>query len=290
MITINVKHRIVAAIRLHRPKFSSNTKMAVSLGISPAQFSRILKNDFEGVLSDANWVSIARKLEVTLTSDPAWQTAKTPTYSYITGQLALCQENSMGGMFCDKTDIGKTYAAKCYVREHRNAVYIDCSQVKTKRMLLMQIAKELGLTASGLYREMYQDLIFYLRSIELPLVILDEAGDLSYEAYLELKALFNATEGACGWYQMGADGLRKKVEMNRLKCKVGYPEIFSRYGSRYQRVTPEGKEATVNFSLLQATLIARANGADDEFMKVLEKTTDFSLRRIQIEIKKRRRA
>jgi hypothetical protein len=290
MITIDVKHRIVAAIRLHRPKFASDTKMAVNLGISPAQFSRILKDDFEGVLSDANWISIARKLEVTLTSDPAWVTAKTPTYSYITGQLALCQENSMGGMFCDKTDIGKTYSAKCYVREHRNAIYVDCSQVKTRRMLVIQIAKEFGLAASGLYREMYQDLIYYLRSIELPLVILDEAGDLCYEAYLELKALFNATEGSCGWYQMGADGLRKKVEMNRLKFKVGYPEIFSRYGSRYQKVTPDGKEATVNFSLLQAILIAKANGADDEFLKMMERTTDLSLRRIQIEIKKKRRA
>ncbi len=43
-----------------------------------------------------------------------------------------------------------------------------------------------------------------------PLVVLDEAGDLQYEAFLELKALWNATEMCCGWYMMGADGLRRR--------------------------------------------------------------------------------
>jgi len=227
MISIDVKKRILDAVKKQRPKYPSDTKMAVSLGISPAQFSRIMKGDFEGVLSDSNWVSIARKLEVQFTSAPAWKTAKTPVYSYITGQLRLCQENSIGGIICDNTDVGKTHAAKCYVRENRHAVYIDCSQVKTKRMLVMQIAKEFGINASGLYREMYQDLIFYLRSIEKPIVILDEAGDLSYEAFLELKALYNATDGWCGWDMMGADGLRKKFEANRLEIWKQVPESYS---------------------------------------------------------------
>ncbi len=290
MISIDVKRRILDAVKQQRPKHASDTKHAVNLGISPAQYSRIMKDDFEGVLSDGNWISIGRKLGVEMGSAPAWQTAKTPVYSYITGQLELCQENSMGGMICDHTDIGKTYSAKCYVREHRNAIYIDCSQVKTKRMLLLQIAKEFGIASSGMYREIYADLIYYLRSMERPLVILDEAGDLSYEAFLELKALYNATDGFCGWYMMGADGLRKKMETNRLRCKVGYPEIFSRYGSRYQKVTPEGKDATVGFSILQATLIAKVNGADDDFLSTLKRASEISLRRIAIDLKKKMRA
>jgi hypothetical protein len=157
-------------------------------------------------------------------------------------------------------------------------------------MLLLQIAKEFGIASTGMYREIYADLIYYLRSMEKPLVILDEAGDLSYEAFLELKALYNATDGFCGWYMMGADGLRKKMESNRLKYKVGYPEIFSRYGSRYQKVTPDGREATVNFSLLQATLIAKVNGADDDFLSTLKRASEISLRRVAIDLKKKKRA
>lgn len=290
MISTDIKNRIVDAAIEKAKDFTSASKFAVSMGISPSQYSRIIKREFEGVLSDANWISIARRLEVQLNSSPKWLTAVTPVFSFINSQLGWCQENSTGGIFCDSTDVGKTYSARCYVREHRHAVYIDCSQVKTKRMLVRQIAKEYGLSASGVYREMYQDLVYYLRSIEKPLVILDEAGDLCYEAFLELKALFNATEGYCAWYMMGADGLRKKIEKNRERFKVGYPEIFSRYGSRYQRVTPNGREETITFQRQQATLIAKANGADDDLLRTIQKATELSLRRIYIEINKRRRA
>jgi len=290
MISIDVKNRILDAAKVHRQKFASDSKHAVSFGISPAQYSRIIKGDFEGVLSDSNWISIARKLEVQLGSAPKWLTAVTPVYSYITEQLQYCQEMSTGGIFCDHTDIGKTYAARCYVREHMHAVYVDCSQVKTKRMLIMQIAKEYGISASGAYIEMYQDLIYYLRSIEKPIVILDEAGDLSSEAFLELKALYNATDHYCGWYMMGADGLRKKIEKNRVNFKVGYPEIFSRYGSRYQRVIPSGSIESLEMLKIQATLVAKANGATDDLLNVIRRASEVSLRRVYLEINKTRRA
>lgn len=103
-------------------------------------------------------------------------------------------------------NIGKTFTAKAYVKQHKHAVYVDCSQVKTKLKLIRYIAKEFGVTSNGRYSDVYEDLVAYLRTIDTPLVILDEAGDLQYEAFLELKALWNATERCCAWYMMGADG------------------------------------------------------------------------------------
>ena len=140
-------------------------------------------------------------------------------------------------------NIGKTFTARYYVAHHRNAAYIDCSQVKTKLKLIRKIASEFGVDSKGRYSDVYDDLVYYLRSIDTPLIILDEAGDLQYEAFLELKALWNATERCCAWYMMGADGLKEK--MNRsIECKkVGYTEMLSRYGDRYSKVTPDdGKE------------------------------------------------
>lgn len=290
MISIEKKNQIVDVMLNRRKDFPSDSKFAVNLSISSSQYSRIIKREYEGVLSEANWIHIARKLDVELGSAPKWMTANTPVYSYITGQLAYCQQMSTGGIFCDHTDIGKTYSAKCYVREHMHAVYIDCSQVKTKRMLVVQIAKEFGISPSGMYREIYNDLVYYLRSIEKPLVILDEAGDLSADAFLELKALYNATDHYCGWYMMGADGLRKKIEKNRVNFKVGYPEIFSRYGSRYQRVTPAGTRESLEMLKIQATLVAKANGANDDLLNLIRKASEISLRRVYLEINKTRRA
>ena len=219
-ISKEIKEKVVEAMKERRPHYASDAKFAVALGISSSQYSRVMRGDWERVLSDSNWISIARKLEVTLNALPEWKTAVTPVYEFVTGQLQFCQDNGSSRMLCDVADIEKTYTARCYVRNHANAVYIDCSQVKTKQRLIRQIAREFGVGSVGTYNDVYADLVFYLRSLPRPLVILDEAGDLDYAAFLELKALWNATERCCGWYMMGADGLREKIRRSIEYKKV----------------------------------------------------------------------
>lgn len=285
MLTNQIKEKIVEAIKARRTNYATDAKMAVALGIAPAQLSVIKKGKIDKVLSDANWISIARRLDVQLGRQQEWVTARTPVYEYVYAQLKWCQENAQSGLLCDRADIGKTYTARCYVRENRNAVYVDCSQVKSKQKLIRQIAREFGVTHTGRYADVYEDLVFYLRTIEGPVIILDEAGDLDYPAFLELKALWNATERSCGWYMMGADGLKEKIEMNLGRKKVGYSEIFSRFGKRYQKISPDGTEAWEDFARAQTTLIARANYQAADVRKIYRNTTG-SLRRIPMELKK----
>lgn len=285
-ISKEIKEKVVEAMKERRPHYASDAKFAVALGISSSQYSRVMRGDLERVLSDSNWISIARKLEVTLNALPEWKTAVTPVYEFVTGQLQFCQDNGSSRMLCDVADIGKTYTARCYVRSHANAIYIDCSQVKTKQRLIRQIAREFGVGSVGTYHEVYADLVFYLRSLPRPLVILDEAGDLDYAAFLELKALWNATERCCGWYMMGADGLREKIRRSIEYKKVGYEEIFSRYGSRYQRATPESEKETQEFKRLHAALIAKANAGDGVNIQQLIAQCDCSPRRIYDELRK----
>lgn len=285
MITTEVKQKIVAAIKERRYNFPSDAKMSVYLGISSAQFSRLVnRGELEAVISDANFISIARKLEVTLGEHAELITARTPVYDFITSQLATCQQFSISGLLCDIADIGKTHAAKCYIKENKYAIYVDCSQVKSKQKLVRYMAKEYGLNHTGRYNDVYADLVFYLNSIPTPLIVLDEAGDLDYPAFLELKALWNATERNCGWYMMGADGLKAKIESNLGRKKVGYAEIFRRFGGRYQKISPEGKEAMEKFRKDQVCLIAKANGVTD--LQRFYAKTDGSLTRIYHEIQK----
>ena len=285
-ISKEIKEKVVEAMKERRQHYASDAKFAVALGISSSQYSRVMRGDWERVLSDSNWISIARKLEVTLNSLPEWKTATTPVYEFVTGQLQFCQDNGSSRMLCDVADIGKTYTARCYVRSHANAVYVDCSQVKSKQRLIRQIAREFGVGSVGRYSDVYADLVFYLRSLPHPLVILDEAGDLDYAAFLELKALWNATERCCGWYMMGADGLREKISRSIEYKKVGYEEIFSRYGSRYQRATPESEKETQEFKRLHAALIAKANAGEGVNIQRLIAQCDCSPRRIYDELMK----
>lgn len=263
MLTPELKTKIAEAVKNNRALYANNAKQAVALDIHPSVLTRINNGETEGVLADAKWIGIARRLNVELKNVAEWVTARTAVYNHIYAQLQACQQAGLSAILCDLADIGKTYTANAYARENKNTAYIDCSQVKSKQKLIRQIAKEFGCNHTARYAEVYADLVFYLRSIENPLVILDEAGDLDYPAFLELKALWNATEWCCAWYMMGADGLEEKINRNRNLKKVGYTEIFSRFGGKYQSVVPQGKEARQDFLLSQVAVVAKANGIND---------------------------
>ena len=286
MLTTDIRKRILAAISANRTNYPSDARHAAVLGISASVYNQLKKGQTDKALSDANWVNIARRLDVNLREGIEWKGARTATFKYISAQLEACQERSLSVILCDLPNIGKTYTARWYVNEHRNAVYIDCSQVKTKRALVRKIANEFGVGATGKYQDTYEDLVYYLRSMERPLVVLDEAGDLAYEAFLELKALWNATEMCCGWYMMGADGLAAKIDRNVEGRKVGYAEIFSRYGGKYSRVTPEQEDDRRAFLNEQARIVATVNAPVGADIGRIVRKCDGGLRRVYTEIEK----
>lgn len=289
MITTDIKNKILAAIKANRANYPSDAKHAASLGITTSVYSAVKNGQTERVLSDANWISIARKLGVSLRGEIEWKVAKTPTYKFITAQLEACQTGGISAIMCDLPNIGKTFTARHYVKTHPNAIYIDCSQVKTKLKLVRKIAAEFGVDSKGRYSDVYDDLVYYLGSIDSPLIILDEAGDLQYEAFLELKALWNATERCCAWYMMGADGLKEKINRS-IECKkVGYTEMLSRYGDRYSKVTPDDSKERTKFLIEQARIVARLNAPDGIDAGEIARKSGGGLRRVYTEIEKLKR-
>lgn len=292
MLSKEMKARVTEAMRQARGNFGgSDAKFASSLGINAAQYSRIRRGDWEKVLGEDKWITIARHLGVGLGTQAAWKTANTPVYQFITRQLEMCQAQSLSALLCDMSDIGKTYTALSYQKTHKNVVYVDCSQVKSKQKMIRKIAKSFGVGSTGRYDDVYEDLVFYLKTLPTPLIILDEAGDLHYEAFLEIKALWNATDRVCGFYMMGADGLREKIRRAIDNKKVGYAELFSRFGRKYINVVPMEKEERERFLQLTAAMIIKANSeAGVDAMRIVRECSDEqhipSLRRINKELSK----
>ena len=274
-ITKDIKKRILAAMKANRVNYPSDSKHASSLGISSAVYSQLNQGQTERVLSEANWISMARRLGVELRPGMEWKAAKTATFKYIWAQLTACQGSSLSAIMCDMPNIGKTFTAREYVKQHKNAIYVDCS-----------IAKEFGVSANGTFGDIYEDLVFYIRTVENPLIVLDEAGDLAYEAFLELKALWNATERCCAWYMMGADGLRAKIDRSVDAKKVGYAEMLSRYGDRFCKVTPDDAKERQAFLIEQARVVAEANAREGVDAGELARKTGGALRRVYTEIEK----
>ena len=289
-ITNEVKQRIATAIASDRENYPSDNRHATALGISASVYNAIKRGNYDRQVSDAGWVGLARRLGVQLRAEMPWTAAKTPTYVFISKQLEACQTSGLSAILCDMPNIGKTFTAKAYVGQHRNAVYVDCSQVKTKLKLVRHIAKEFGVGANGRYSDVYADLVAYLRTIDTPLIVLDEAGDLQYEAFLELKALWNATERCCAWYMMGADGLKEKINRAIEGKKVGYTEMLSRYGDTYSRVTPDDARERDKFLRAQAAIVAKVNAPEGADIARIVNATGGGLRRVYTEIEKMRRA
>lgn len=286
MITLENKKQILEAITANRVNYPSDAKHAASLGIATSVYSTIKNGQTDKALSEANWITIARRLGVNLRGGIEWKAARTATFDFISTQLEACQNAGLSAIMCDIPNIGKTFTARYYVKGHRNAVYIDCSQVKTKQKLVRKIATEFGVNGNGRYSDVYEDLVFYLRSIETPLIILDEAGDLQYDAFLELKALWNATERCCAWYMMGADGLKAKIDRSIEHQKVGYTEMFSRYGDRYSKVTPDDSRERDKFLKDQASIVAKINAPEGVDIAAIVRKTAGGLRRVYTEIEK----
>ena len=286
MLTNEHQRKIAAAIAENRRNYPSDAKHAHALGISTSVYSSIKNGDTEQKLGEANWITIARKLNVHLRDTPAWKIVKTPAFQYIYAQLEACQRGGLSKMFCDIPDIGKTVTARYYASQNPNVVYVDCGQVKSRQRLVRFLAREFGLNAKGGYAGVYEDLVYYLRELPNPLIILDEAGDLQYDAYLELKALWNATEHYCGWYQMGATALKAKIERGIEREKVGFDEMKSRHNGKYDRVTPVDGRERDSFMLQQAELIAKANVQENHDYRQIARASGGSPRRVYTLINK----
>lgn len=290
MITHEIKKQIVESLLVSRQNFEgSDAKFALSLGINNAQYSRIKNGELDKVLSEQAWISLARRQGVNLNSGKIWNIARTPVFEFITAQLELCQREGLSSLLCDLSDIGKTETARHYSRTHKNAIYVDCSQVKSKQKLIRFIAREFGVGHSGKYADVYEDLVYYIKTIPSPLVILDEAGDLQYDAFLEIKALWNATEGCCGYYMLGADGLKEKMRRAIDHKKVGYTELFSRFGKKYGTVIPVDKTESKKLLDATAAMIIKANAKEGTDVNVVLRQTlgedeRPSLRRIRTKL------
>jgi len=264
----------------------SDYDFSISFGISSSVFNRLKKGERDRLIKHDKLITIGRKLNINFNNGPTWNIVQTHVFTYITEQLMYCKDNSIARIFCDLADVGKSTAAKQFMLTNKNVFYIDCSLNKTRTGFIKALGRAAGANVIGNFNETLKDVIYAIQSMDKPLIILDEAGDLSYEAWLEIKAIWNALEGCCGWYMMGADGLKKKIDNNMRGQRVGYAEIFRRFGSDYnsvmQKLNPEQRK-TMFFA--EASTVAGANlPAGQDCGKFISKQKVSSLTRLKEDI------
>ena len=237
------------------------TQFARKYGMSASVWSAIRNGIIDKQLSPQKWLNIASMLGVQASSR-TWRMARTEVFDAIEQGVLACKEYGWGMIFVDKCAIGKTYSARYLAKTVKNCFYVDGSQCKTKILFSRTLAQTIGVDASGRYQDVKARIKNALNVLEKPVVIIDEAGDLEYNAFLDLKEYYNATEGSCGWYMMGANGLRKKITDGISRESVGFEEIFSRFSDAYAHIVPTNKDEQIEFYRRLLTTVLAANMED----------------------------
>ncbi len=247
-ITTTFKNQVIEKLFETHQVYQGSTKDFVDcLSIKGTHFIQLQHGRKRGVLTNEEWLNLAQELNTDI-SKREWKIARTDVFNMIEEDILFCQKHSKSRIFVDECAIGKTYTAKYLSKKLKNCFYVDASQAKTRTLFIRLLAQNLGLNNKGRYFEIMANVKYYLNSLNNPsIVIVDEAGDLNYNAFLELKELWNATENNCGWYLMGADGLRTKIQQGINSKKVGYAELFSRFSEKYSSIVPIDRHEKLAF-------------------------------------------
>lgn len=246
-ITPQFKQEVISTLLNARANFSgSDAVFAKQWSMNTSVYSRLKNGETEGLLRETQWLNLGRELDISL-NERKWNAARTDVFIIIEQDIDFCQKHSKAKICVDDCGIGKTFTAKYLSRNRKNCFYVDASQAKTAQLFIRLIAKTIGIDQNGKYADVKANIKYYLKMLPQPLVVIDEAGDLHYQALLELKELWNATENACGWYMIGAEGLRSKIDKGIRSKVVGYREIFSRYSERYTTTVPTDRHERISF-------------------------------------------
>ena len=261
-LTAEFKESVVSALLAQRDNYGgSDNDFSRQYDINGSVYNRLKNGERERLLSDAKWLNLGREFGISLT-ERKWNTARTDVFIMIEEEIMFCKEWSKGRIFADDCGIGKTYTAKYLSRSLKNCFYVDASQCKTKHAFIRALAKAVGVGEKGKISEIKANTKYYIKMLPKPIIIIDEAGDLEYSAFLELKEYWNGTDGCCGWYLVGADGLREKMERGKRAKKVGYAEMFSRLSEKYSSAVPFERNEKLNFYRKLITDVLSVNMED----------------------------
>lgn len=258
-LTKQFKNRVFTAIIESKKLFDgTDSAYAKKLGIDNSVYSRLKKGEKDGLLSDTKLLQIGKILDVS-DHDTEIKVAKTDVYKKIEKDILSCKSESIALIFCDEPEIGKSFCAKNVCKNVANTFYIDCSQSKTKQMLIRKMAKTVGIDSTGKYSEVKELLKYAISAIDRPTFVLDDAGYLELPAFIEIIELWNYWEDTCGWYMIGDDTLKEKIKRAIKNQVVGFRAFLSRFNNSFLSIIPPKREKKYEFYSLLISDFFHAN-------------------------------
>jgi len=252
-------------------KGSANKVAADMPGVSPATLSQ-MKNHNWDFIADEMWRKVAKYVGATANG---WNYAETRNSIDLLKFFSESQQFALVMAITGKAGSGKSETAKKYELENKNAFILSCNEYWDKRWFLRELLAKMGKDHSGLtLPEMMNKAVLHLKSLESPVIILDEADKLADNVLLFFITLYNALENHCGIVLMATHFLEKRIRRGVAMEKKGYREIYSRVGLRFIELE--------NTSYNDVEKICTANGIEDTaIIRTISKDCDGDVRRVR---------
>jgi Cdc6-like AAA superfamily ATPase len=252
-------------------KGSQNQVAAGMPGVSAATLSQMRNHKWE-LIADEMWRKVASYVG---SSVKGWNYAETRNSKDLLQFFTESQQHALVLAITGKAGSGKSESAKKYESENKNAFVLSCNEYWDKRWFLRELLGKMGKEHAGLtLPEMMHKAVLLLKSLDTPIIVLDEADKLADNVLLFFITLYNELENHCGIVLMATHFLEKRIRRGVATEKKGYREIYSRVGLRF--IELEGT------SYIDVEKICKANGIEDTaIIRAISKDSDGDVRRVR---------
>lgn len=252
-------------------KGSQNKVAAGMSAVSAATLSQMRNHNWD-LITDDMWRKVGKYVGV---ASNGWNYAETRNSKELLEFFNDSQQFSLVMAITGKAGAGKSESAKKYEAENKNAFLLSCNEYWDKRWFLRELLGKMGKDHAGLtLPEMMHKAVLLLKSLENPIIILDEADKLADNVLLFFITLYNALENHCGIVLMATHFLEKRIRRGVATEKKGYREIYSRVGLRFIELE--------NTSYSDVEKICNANGIEETaIIRTISKDCDGDVRRVR---------
>lgn len=234
------KEQIALAVERYKvEKNVNNADLAKKAKLNAAMITHVLGRKFDNYsngtpIPESVFASLAKAMSLGV------DVVETDSYRSIMGKLAELKHWSLAGVIDGNTGAGKTFAINSFISKYPIGTYkITAAADFTPKKFVQVLGSLLGL---GIYESQYdlrEHIQAKLSEVKNPIIIVDEAENLTDHNYSTIKAIYDALEGQCAIVLVGANNywsnLQAKARRNRLRAHC-FPQIVSRFRAQVLHV------------------------------------------------------
>ena len=252
-------------------KGSQNKVAGEMKGVSAATLSQMCNHNWENI-SDDMWRRVSAHLGIGANE---WEFAPTLPSRELTCFFSEAQQLALVMAVTANAGSGKTETAKQYEANNKNVFRLSCSEYWDKKWFLKELLQKMGKESDGMtLPEMMQKVVITLKSINNPIIILDESDKLVDKVLLFFITLYNELEDHAGIILMATHFLERRIKRGVAAQKKGYREIYSRIGLRFIELEKTSEQ--------DVRMVCEKNGVvEDKIIQSIWKDCDGDIRRVK---------